>query len=85
MLMSTIKNKYDNDFYSLLDTLSISELEEFIGTTEETGLAETLPLNFFDEIIESTKDFVDTPTIYTRHITPVVQQWTHTKPILRRK
>lgn len=52
--MNAIKNKHDNDFYLLLDSFSINELEEFIGETEETGIVYALSVD-----LKSEKDFVD--------------------------
>ncbi|VGM95238.1 Uncharacterised protein [uncultured Avibacterium sp.] len=83
--MNAIKNKHDNDFYSLLDSFSINELEEFIGETEETGLAYTLSVDFFYDILESEKDFIDISETYIKHVkkstSPIVQNWINSKPI----
>lgn len=83
--MNTIKDKQNSDFYMLLNSLSISELESFIGETEETGLAYALSVDFFYDILESENDFLNESNLYIKHVkktaTPIMQSWKHAKSI----
>lgn len=52
--MSIIETKQKYDFYSLLNSMTVDELEEFIGQSEETGLAQALSVDYCCAQLENT-------------------------------
>ena len=80
--MSIMKVKQNHDFYSLLGSMSIDELEKFIGQPEDTGLAQALSLDYCYKLLESEEDLVDfeLPSIFIQSIQKAMEYtWNQSK------